>query len=106
MRTTVGRRTELPRHAEVVVIGGASLAYRLAEAGVGDVVVVERGRVASGSSGKPGLRAQFSDPLNSALGARGLQTCARFRSRIGIDISMERAPNGSRHREKSGMCRG
>ncbi|MEV4644292.1 FAD-binding oxidoreductase [Saccharopolyspora sp. NPDC049357] len=73
-------------------IVGASIAYHLAEAGVTDVVVVERGRVASGSSGKPigGLRAQFSDPLNIALGARSLETYARFRSDLGVDISLER----------------
>lgn len=79
-----------------MVIGGgvvgASIAHHLAEAGVTDVVVVERDRVASGSSGKPigGVRAQFSDPVNIALGARGLETSARFGSTTGTDISMER----------------
>lgn len=89
-------QAELPRHAEVVVIGGgivgASIAYHLAEAGVTDVVVVERDRIASGSSGKPigGVRAQFSDPLNIALGARSLQTFDRFQSLLRTDIAMER----------------
>ncbi|GAB3288109.1 NAD(P)/FAD-dependent oxidoreductase [Parasphingorhabdus pacifica] len=95
MRTEMSEG-KLPYHAEAVVIGGgvvgASIAYHLAEAGVTDVVVVERDRVASGSSGKPigGLRAQFSDPLNIALGARSLETYARFESSMGTDISMER----------------
>jgi sarcosine oxidase subunit beta len=111
MRAVFGSRDELPRHAEVVVIGGgivgASIAYHLAEAGVTDVVVVERGRVASGSSGKPigGLRAQFSDPLNIALGARSLETYARFQSSVGVDISMERVGYLFLLREQADLAR-
>ncbi|SDY50539.1 sarcosine oxidase subunit beta [Saccharopolyspora shandongensis] len=111
MRAEVGSRAELPHHAEVVVIGGgivgASIAYHLAEAGVTDVVVIERGQVASGSSGKPigGLRAQFSDPLNIALGARSLQTYARFQSSMGIDISMERVGYLFLLREQADLAR-
>jgi sarcosine oxidase, subunit beta len=111
MRALVGSRAELPRQAEVVVIGGgivgASIAYHLAEAGVTDVVVIERSGVASGSSGKPigGLRAQFSDPLNIALGARSLETYARFQSSMGIDISMERVGYLFLLREQADLAR-
>ncbi|MDA2804187.1 NAD(P)/FAD-dependent oxidoreductase [Nocardiopsis suaedae] len=89
-------RAGLPESAEVVVVGGgimgAGIAYHLAEAGVTDVVVIERDRVASGSSGKPigGVRAQFSDPVNIALGARSLETYARLGEATGADIAMER----------------
>jgi glycine/D-amino acid oxidase-like deaminating enzyme len=52
---------------EVVIIGGgimgASVAYHLARAGISDVVLLEAGEIACGSSGKPlgGVRVQFSD---------------------------------------------
>lgn len=56
--------------ADVVVVGGgvtgASIAFHLAEAGVRDVVVLESGRLGSGSTGRAmgGMRAQFADPLH------------------------------------------
>ncbi|WP_327322014.1 FAD-binding oxidoreductase [Streptomyces sp. NBC_01210] len=81
--------------AEVVIIGGgvvgASIAFHLAEAGVRDVLVLERDEPASGSSGKPigGIRAQFSDPLNIRLGQRSLEAWRAFNARPGADIGME-----------------
>ncbi|GLF95596.1 FAD-binding oxidoreductase [Streptomyces yaizuensis] len=81
--------------ADVVVVGGgvvgASVAFHLAEAGVGRVLVVERGRVGGGSSGKPigGIRAQFSDPLNIALGQRSLAAWRAFAARPGADVRLE-----------------
>jgi sarcosine oxidase subunit beta len=88
-------------------IVGASIANHLAHAGVTDVVVLERGEVASGSSGKPigGLRAQFSDPVNIALGARSLETYARFASTMGTDISMERVGYLFLLREQADLAR-
>ncbi|GAA1652085.1 FAD-binding oxidoreductase [Georgenia ruanii] len=70
---------------------GSSVAFHLAEAGVG-VLLLERDALASGSSGKPigGVRAQFSDPLNVALGARSLTRYADFASRPGGDIGLRR----------------
>ncbi|MCX4825020.1 FAD-binding oxidoreductase [Streptomyces sp. NBC_01142] len=85
----------LPASAEVVVIGGgvvgASVAFHLAEAGVGNVLVLERDEPASGSSGKPigGIRAQFSDPLNIGLGQRSLEAWRAFTTRPGADIGIE-----------------
>src|SRR3954449_12368051 len=85
----------LPTRAEVVVVGGGvmgtSAAFHLAEAGV-DVVLVERGRLAGGSTSKAagGVRAQFSDPLNITLGARGLEAFARFGERPGQEIDLHR----------------
>ncbi|WP_405809799.1 FAD-binding oxidoreductase [Streptomyces sp. NBC_00210] len=81
--------------AEVVIIGGgvvgASTAFHLAEAGVRDVLVLERDEPASGSSGKPigGIRAQFSDPLNIELGQRSLEAWRAFTTRPGADIGIE-----------------
>ncbi|MFF4357430.1 NAD(P)/FAD-dependent oxidoreductase [Streptomyces sp. NPDC001604] len=85
----------VPPSADVVIIGGgvmgASAAFHLAEAGVTDIVVVERGDLACGSSGKPigGVRAQFSDPLNIELGSRSLRAYADFPQRPGADIRLD-----------------
>lgn len=86
--------TELPECTDIVIIGGgamgASAAFHLAEAGV-DVVVIERDEIASGSTSKAagGVRAQFSDPVNIALGARSLTAFERFTERPGADIDLE-----------------
>jgi sarcosine oxidase subunit beta len=85
----------VPPAADVVIIGGgvmgASIAFHLAEAGVADVVVVERGDLGCGSSGKPigGVRAQFSDPLNIELGSRSLRAFQDFAHRPGADIRLD-----------------
>ncbi|MFG3258986.1 NAD(P)/FAD-dependent oxidoreductase [Streptomyces sp. NPDC048172] len=88
-------RRSVPSAAEVVIVGGgvmgASAAFHLAEAGVRDVVVVERGALGSGSSGKPigGVRAHFSDPLNIELGLRSLRAFADFPRRPGAAIGLD-----------------
>jgi sarcosine oxidase subunit beta len=85
----------VPSTADVVIIGGgvmgASTAFHLAEAGVTDVVVVERGELGSGSSAKPigGVRAHFSDPLNIELGRRSLRAFRDFPRRPGADIGLD-----------------
>jgi sarcosine oxidase, subunit beta len=74
----------VPSTAEVLVIGGGaigtSIAFHLAEAGVRDVVLLERDELGHGSTGKAagGVRAQFSDRINIELGARSLEAFARF----------------------------
>jgi sarcosine oxidase subunit beta len=84
----------MPAAAEVVVVGGgimgASIAFHLAEAGVTDVVVLERGTLGSGSSAKPlgGVRATFSDANNVELGLRSLQAFETFADRFAIDIGL------------------
>ncbi|GIU95344.1 MAG: FAD-dependent oxidoreductase [Gaiellaceae bacterium] len=78
----------LPRSADVVVVGGGaigtSIAFHLAEAGVA-VCLLERDALASGSTSRAagGVRAQFSDPLNVAIGLRGIEAFARFSERPG-----------------------
>lgn len=85
----------LPSTADVVIVGGgvvgASVAFHLAEAGVRDILVVERGKLACGSSGKPigGVRAHFSDPLNIELGQRSLRAYRDFPHRPGADIRLD-----------------
>ena len=86
----------LPAAASVVVIGGGviglSTAFHLAEAGVRDVVLVERAELGSGSTCRAagGVRAQFSDRVNIELGARSLEAFASFAGRPGGEIDLER----------------
>lgn len=83
------------QRAEVVVLGGGvigtSIAWHLAQAGVREVVVLEARALGSGSSGKPlgGVRAQFSDPANIALGLRSLEAFRRFGTDFGTDIGLQ-----------------
>ncbi|MGH3065459.1 MAG: NAD(P)/FAD-dependent oxidoreductase [Gaiellaceae bacterium] len=85
--------TGLPKHADVVVIGGGvfgtSIAFHLAEAGV-DVCLLERDELASGSTSRAagGVRAQFSDPLNIAIGLRSIEAFTRFAHRPGGEIDL------------------
>ncbi|TWP43494.1 FAD-binding oxidoreductase [Lentzea tibetensis] len=69
---------------------GTSIAFHLAEAGVRDVVLVERDELGSGSTCKAagGVRAQFSDELNIQLGARSLEAFKRFPQRPGQEIDL------------------
>jgi sarcosine oxidase, subunit beta len=82
----------LPSRAGVVVVGGGvigtSIAFHLAEAGVADVVLIERDELGAGSTSKAagGVRAQFSDALNIQLGARSLRAFADFGARPGQEI--------------------
>jgi sarcosine oxidase, subunit beta len=82
-----------PAAAEVVVVGGGvigtSVAFHLAEAGV-DVCLLEREQLASGSTSRAagGFRAQFSDPLNIAIGLRSIDAFARFGERPGAEIDL------------------
>ncbi|MEU6996100.1 FAD-binding oxidoreductase [Streptomyces sp. NPDC046465] len=90
-----GTYRTLPATAGVVIVGGgvmgASIAFHLAEAGVRGILVVERGELAGGSSGKPigGVRAQFSDPLNIELGHRSLHAFRDFPIRPGAEIGLD-----------------
>ena len=84
--------TDLPEHASVVVIGGgvigASIAFHLAESGVSNIVLVEKGELACGSTCKAagGVRASFSNAANIAIGLRGLEVYSRFAQDYGQEI--------------------
>ena len=84
----------LPERAEVVVVGGGaigtSIAFHLAEAGV-DVCLLERDALSSGSTSRAagGIRTQFSDPLNVAIGLRGVEAFSRFAERPGGEIDFQ-----------------
>lgn len=93
---SVTASSSLPDVASVVIIGGGvmgtSIAFHLAEAGVRDVVLLERAELGSGSTCKAagGVRAQFSDALNIELGARSLEAFTRFGQRPGQEIDLHR----------------
>ena len=68
---------------------GTSIAFHLAEAGV-DVCLLERDQLAGGSTSRAagGIRAQFSDPLNIAIGLRSIEAFTRFGERPGAEIDL------------------
>jgi sarcosine oxidase, subunit beta len=82
------------QHSSVVIIGGGaigtSIAFHLAEAGVEDVLLLERGELGGGSTGKGagGVRAMFSDELNVRIGLRSLEAWAAFGERPGWEIDL------------------
>jgi sarcosine oxidase, subunit beta len=94
--------------SEVVVVGGgvmgASIAYHLAAAGVGDVVLYERRTLASGPTGRSTalIRLHYSQPLLVRMAAHGLRTYSSFRDAVGGDSGFTRtgllvaAPEGER----------
>jgi sarcosine oxidase subunit beta len=79
------------RTADVVIVGGgiigASIAYHLTKKGVRDVLVLERDRLGSGSTGKNagGIRLQFSSEINVKLSRWSLPHIERFKDEIGTD---------------------
>jgi len=85
--------SRLPERADVIVVGGGvigtSIAFHLAEAGVG-VCLLERDELASGSTSRAagGVRAQFSDPLNVELGLRSIEAYMSFEQRPGAEIDL------------------
>ncbi|MEV7020085.1 FAD-dependent oxidoreductase [Streptomyces sp. NPDC093991] len=87
--------SRLPERADAVVIGGGvigtSTAYRLAESGVG-TVLLERGALGSGSSGTTAgvVRTYFpGNPLISSLAVRSLAAYQSFTERTGTDLGLE-----------------
>jgi sarcosine oxidase subunit beta len=80
--------------ASVVIVGGgvigASIAFHLGEAGVENVLLLERGELGSGSTSKGagGVRAMFSDELNVRIALRSLEAWAAFGERPGWEIDL------------------
>lgn len=75
--------------ADVVVIGGgvigAAVASALADHGMNDAIVLEKGRLASGSTGQSGgfLRVYHPDSVLSDLAAEGMPAFLRFKEEVG-----------------------
>jgi sarcosine oxidase subunit beta len=79
----------LPSRAEVVIVGGgcmgASVAYHLAARGVRDVLLVERGSLACGPTGRSTaiLRRHYSQPLLVRMAEHGLRMYSQFEDVVG-----------------------
>ena len=71
---------------------GTSIAFHLAEAGVDDVLLLERGELGSGSTAKGagGVRAMFSDELNVRIALRSLEAWGAFGERPAWEIDLRR----------------
>jgi sarcosine oxidase, subunit beta len=85
-------RGPLPARAEIAIVGGGviglSIAYHLAKAGLSDVVVIERGYLAEGASGRNGggVRQQWSTELNIRLMQESVELCRRFAVELGVNV--------------------
>src|SRR6266516_1638249 len=88
-------RDDLPRAADVVVIGagivGCSIAFHLAAAGAGAVLVLDReDAVGRGSTGAcaGGFRQQFTSPVNIRLSQASVPMILRFTEEHGIPVDV------------------
>ena len=86
----------LPARAQVVIIGGGimglGLAYNLCRRGVTDVVLLEKGYLTAGASGRNGggVRAQWTTPTMIRLARRSLEIGERFAAEMGINVWFRR----------------
>lgn len=81
-----------PARVEVAIVGGGivglAIAYHLAKAGLRDLVVLERGYLAEGASGRNGggIRQQWSTELNIRLMQESVELCRRFAVELGVNV--------------------
>jgi sarcosine oxidase subunit beta len=84
----------MKKKTDVVIIGGgcigAATAYELAKRGVRDVVLVERGTLSCGATGRcaGGARQQWSEPANVRLAKASIEMFKRFEDEMGRDIGL------------------
>lgn len=84
--------SELPERAELVIAGagviGLSIAYNLCKLGYTDVVVVDKGYLAAGASGRNGggIRQQWSTEANIRLMQESVAICNRFAKELGVNV--------------------
>ncbi|MCA3013269.1 MAG: FAD-dependent oxidoreductase [Myxococcaceae bacterium] len=82
----------VPERAKIVIIGGGimglALAWNLAERGETDVVVLERGYLCAGASGRNGggVRMQWGTPTLIHLARRSIELMGRFARDLGINV--------------------
>jgi sarcosine oxidase subunit beta len=86
------RDAALPASADLVIVGGGviglSIAYNLAKLGMTDVVILERGYLASGASGRNGggIRQQWSTEVNIRLMQESVELCKEFARELGVNV--------------------
>lgn len=82
----------VPSNAEVVIVGGGviglSIAYNLALRGLTDVLVLERGYLAEGASGRNGggVRQQWATESHIRLMQRSVALCRGFAKELGVNV--------------------
>ena len=82
----------LPARAEIVIVGagviGLAIAYNLAKRGITDVVLLERGYLAAGASGRNGggIRQQWSTEINIRLMQESVALCREFAKDTGVNV--------------------
>ncbi|MFZ5441056.1 MAG: FAD-dependent oxidoreductase [Myxococcota bacterium] len=88
--------TPVKAKAKIVIIGGGimglALAWNLAEQGESDVVVLEKGYLCAGASGRNGggIRAQWGTPTLITLARRSIELMSRFARDMGINVWFRR----------------
>jgi len=89
---TLEARGPVPERTEIAIIGGGvmglAIAYYLARRGLEDVVVIERGYLAEGASGRNGggVRQQWSTEINIRLMQESVELCRRFAVDLGVNV--------------------
>jgi sarcosine oxidase subunit beta len=82
----------VPAKAKIVIIGGGilglALAWNLAQRGETDVVVLEKGYLCAGASGRNGggVRMQWGTPSLITLARRSIELMKRFARDMGINV--------------------
>lgn len=85
----------MKKSAEVVIIGGGisgvSIAYNLAKKGVKDIVLIEKGFLASGSTGRcgAGMRSQWGTPMNCILARESINFYENINEELGYERDCE-----------------
>jgi len=86
----------LPERVNVVIVGGGimglALAWNLAGFGAGKVLVLERGYLCEGASGRNGggVRAQWTTSTLIELAKESIEFMARFAQELGINVWLRR----------------
>ena len=82
----------VPERAQVVIVGGGimglALAHNLAKLGQTDVVVLDRGYLCAGASGRNGggVRMQWGTATNIELARRSIDLMKQFAGEMGINV--------------------
>ena len=82
----------VPERVEIAIVGGGvmglAIAYYLARHGLDDVVVIERGYLAEGASGRNGggVRQQWATEINIRLMQESVELCRRFAVDVGVNV--------------------
>jgi sarcosine oxidase, subunit beta len=80
--------------ADIVIVGagimGCSIAWHLSQRGAGRIIVLERDKIACGSTAAAagGVRLQFSTATNIELSAYSMDVWENFESRFGTEIGL------------------